>query len=149
MSIKLLFVCSGNICRSPMALVLARHEAQRIGLEVLCDSAGTLRLQDRLADPHAVTVCSEWGLHLADHRSKGVTAELIDWADHILVMSPHHSESLAKDFPHSQNRVILLGHLVGQLDIADPIGRRQRTFRQSRDLIQRGVTEFLRRLDPK
>ena len=132
-----------------MALAIARHEAGRIGLDLAVDSAGTLMIEDRPADPHAIAVCADLGIDLNDHRSKGLKQSHIDWAHHILVMSPHHAHFIEKHFLFGKDRVILMGHLLGQMEIPDPVGSWRRTFRQNRDMISKSLGYFLDQLKPR
>jgi protein-tyrosine phosphatase len=89
--LRLLFVCSGNVCRSPMAAAIADRVALELAREVEIRSAGTLGLVGRPATPSVVAACREIGLDLAAHRSQGLTEELVRWADRILVMEPEHA----------------------------------------------------------
>lgn len=147
---RLLLVCSGNICRTPMAVALARLHADRLGLRLEVDSAGTLGIVDAPADPKAVDVCRELGLDLSAHRSKALTPELVAWADDIVVMELAHAtfvRQLALDVP--EGRVILLGSHGGLSDIADPIGSWFKgPFRTARDEIDRCLQAYLARLSP-
>ena len=115
MSTKLLFVCSGNICRSPMALGIARHKAQNQGIDIEVDSAGTLMIEGRSADDHAITVCGDIGVDIQAHRSKGLKETHCEWADHILIMEPKHSQFIQAHFPQHRDKVIHMGHLIGNV----------------------------------
>ena len=145
MTTNVLFVCSGNICRSPMALVIARHRASQMQLALEFDSAGTLMIEGAPADPKAVSVCKDISIDLTEHRSKGLNIDLVTWADHILVMEVRHSQFIESHFPDATHKTILMGHLAGQLEIPDPIGKWRRTFRLNRDMVQQAVDNFLRR----
>lgn len=141
---RLLFVCSGNICRSPMAEGIALLQADRVGLPVDVQSAGTLGLEDRPADPKSVKVCREIGVDLRDFRSQGLSQGLVDWADTILVMELAHLHHLHGCYPGSGDKSFLLGHFDGSLEIPDPIGGWTFTFRRIRKRIESGVEAFLR-----
>jgi protein-tyrosine phosphatase len=142
---KVLFVCSGNICRSPMAERIAEQQADRIGLDLVARSAGTLGLVDRPADPKAVAVMREIGVDLSDHRSRGVTDELVAWADHVVVMELEQAAHLREFFPAIGDKVRLLGTFAGRTRIDDPIGGWTFTFRRTRRVIEEGVRGFLKR----
>jgi protein-tyrosine phosphatase len=146
---RLLFVCSGNICRSPMAEVLAKAYLARRGREIEVQSAGTLGIEDAPADPSAVAVCGEIGLNLTGHRSQGISKELIDWADYVLVMQFHHAATLRERFPEVGERLLMLGTLGDTLEIDDPLGGFKFRFRRSRDQIRRCVEVFIDRLPPR
>lgn len=145
-SLHLLFVCSGNICRSPMAEVMAEAIGDELGLDVKARSAGTLGLQERPAAPHAVAVCREIHLDLSGHRSQGVSRELVQWADHVLVMELGHAEHLREYFPEVGDKLLLLGPFAGMAEIPDPVGGWRWQFRRTRGQIDTGLRAFFRRV---
>lgn len=145
----LLFVCTANICRSPMAAGAARDYVRRRGWDVDIDSAGIMGLIGRPAHPLAVKVMGEVGVDVAPHRSKGVTEELVEWADYILVMELQHQIKLHREFPASENKVLMLGTFGGTHEIRDPIGGWRWRFRGARDQIVRSVQGFVDQLPPK
>ena len=146
----LLFMCTGNICRSPMAEVLAADYAAKRRRSVVCQSAGMLDLDGRRAERNAMAVVAELGLSLTDHASQPVTAELLTWADYVLVMEVRHASFLREHWPElsEQTQILLLGQMGGTMEIEDPIGSWKRRFRKSRDEILRCVTRFVDRLPP-
>ena len=128
-----------------MAEGLAHQWARENGVRIQVQSAGTLKLVDRAAAPKAVAVCQESGIDISDHRSQPLTEALIRWADCVAVMETAHSVQvfeLCPDLP--SEAVILMGPLVGQPEIKDPIGAWTRgPFRIARDQIRAGVERFL------
>ena len=88
----LLFVCTGNTCRSPMAEAIARELADERGLDVTASSAGTSAWEGAPASDGALLVALEEGLDLSMHRAQVLSRELVTAAELILVMSPHHGE---------------------------------------------------------
>ncbi len=90
---RLLFVCTGNTCRSPLAEALARREAIERGLaDVEVSSAGTSAWDGAPASDGALLVALERGLDLSIHRSQQLTRELVQSHDVVLAMGPHHME---------------------------------------------------------
>ncbi len=90
---RVLFVCTGNTCRSPMAEAIARQFASERALDdVTVASAGTSAWDGAPASDGALLVALEHGLDLNTHRAQVLTRELVGGADLILVMSPHHRE---------------------------------------------------------
>lgn len=126
---RILFVCTGNTCRSPMAEALcAKLLADRLGCTpgelqqhgFCVQSAGVAAMMGNEASPDAVTVVADIGADLASHRSQMITLEMLAWADHILVMTKGHW--------HALRNVPVTGLPEPQLlspqgeDVADPIG---------------------------
>src|SRR5688500_9435251 len=88
---NVLFVCTGNTCRSPMAAALARDEIVRRGWRhVQVASAGAAADPGQPASDPALAVTQRSGLDLAGHSSQLLTPQLVEWADLILAMSPSH-----------------------------------------------------------
>jgi len=132
---NILFVCTGNICRSPMAKVIFEDmvakspELRSTGITV--KSAGTLNMDHHEASDKAIQVMNEQGLDLISHRSKHIDQDLIDWSDMILVMEEEHREYILDQFTHAHNKVEMLTELAGEKgDIPDPIGQGIKTYRQ-------------------
>jgi protein-tyrosine-phosphatase len=142
---RLLFVCSGNLMRSPMAAGLAEAIGDELGLRVEARSAGTLGLVDKPADRRAVDVCREVGVDLTDHRSQAISSDLVGWADRIVVMELAHATHLRSFFPEVGEKVVLLGPFAGRSEIPDPIRGWTFQVRRVRRLLEKGVRAFLER----
>lgn len=145
---RLLFVCTANICRSPMAEGYARHLATTRGLPLEVASGGVLGIVGRRPDPLAVRVMGEVGVDISDLRSSGLTPELIDWADHVLVMELRHQMHLHGQFPACDGKVLLLGSFGGASEVPDPIGGWRWRFRRTRELLVRSIDSFVAQLPP-
>jgi protein-tyrosine-phosphatase len=143
---QLVFVCSGNICRSPMAEVMSEAIGDQLGLAVRARSGGTLGLLDRPAAANAVQVCREIGVDLSGHRSQGISDELLGWADHVLVMELAHATHLREHFPSVGDKVLLLGPFAGMPEIPDPVGGWPWRFRRTRTQLDTALRALFRRL---
>ena len=94
---NVLFVCTGNTCRSPMAEQIARARAAEQGLGTLSfRSAGIFAPVGSAASEGARVIAEQHGLSLEGHRATQVSAELLGWADVVLAMGPRHLEALAR-----------------------------------------------------
>ncbi len=125
MSHSVLFVCTGNVCRSPMAAALFNARASRLGElgDYAAASAGTWALEEQGASGHVLTVMAERGLDLSRHRARTVTRGMLAEADVVIVMTRNHREALAAEFPGFRRKIHLMSELAGkQYDIADPYG---------------------------
>lgn len=146
---RLLFVCTANICRSPMAEALAMLSAEERGWWVQALSCGTDALDGMPAAPNAVRVIRELGGDIEDHASQGVREELVVWADRIVCMELRHASWVRENFPMADEKIQLLGTFGGLMNVPDPYGSWIFTFRRSRDQIRRCVEGFLDSLPPR
>lgn len=117
-----LFVCTGNICRSPLAASLLERALKERGLEVKVTSAGTGAWDGAPASEGAYLVALEGGLDLSGHRARLLTRELVEEADLILTMARHHRARV--DELGGEGRVFVLGEYAGHGDdeVSDPFG---------------------------
>jgi protein-tyrosine-phosphatase len=117
-----LFVCTGNICRSPLAASLLERALQERGLEVKVTSAGTGAWDGAPASEGAYLVGLERGLDLSGHRARLLTRELVEQADLILTMARHHRARV--DELGGEGRVFVLGEYAGKGgdEVSDPFG---------------------------
>lgn len=102
-----LFVCTGNTCRSPMAEALLRQIAKEEGLDVDVKSAGISASDGTKASPYAIEALQERGIEL-DHQSKMIDEDLIQWADVVLAMTHAHKRILIHRFPDAVDKIFLL-----------------------------------------
>jgi RpiB/LacA/LacB family sugar-phosphate isomerase len=137
---RLLFICTGNICRSPMAEGLARHMARDIhAIEV--KSAGLGAPSGQAPSTHAIEVMKELEIDISHLRSKPVTRDLVEWADTILVMTYGHLDNMLMLYPHAAEKTYLLREfetsaVPDDREIDDPIGQSQSVYRRTRDQIR-------------
>ena len=89
--LRILFVCTGNTCRSPMASGIAERILTRLGWDQAeTRSAGVSASPGSTASEGAIEAAAEQGLDLKEHRSSPLTQELVEWADLVLTMGVHH-----------------------------------------------------------
>ena len=136
---RILFVCTANICRSPMAagifskIIEDQGESEQWNVE----SAGTWGLDSEPASIGSQTVMNEMGIDISNHRSRRVDYDLLESFDLILTMESGHAEALRVEFPELSDRVFMLSEMINvEEDITDPIGGPIEEYKASADLIE-------------
>jgi glycine hydroxymethyltransferase len=140
---NVLFVCTGNVCRSPMAEGLFRRLlAGRDDIRV--QSAGVSAGRGMPASRHAVQALSVDGVDLADFRSQPLSEELVGEATHIFVMTRDHKRLIELLFPEAAEKTYLLREFEpGAPDVPDPIGLGRETYERCRDILKRALPALL------
>jgi protein-tyrosine-phosphatase len=139
----LLFVCIGNICRSPMAEAILADEARRTGVRVRVVSAGTGALTGHPASESARAVLQEIGLDLGAHRARPVTRELVDEAALCVTATTRQRDDLRYFFPGDETKIVSFDDLTGLGELSDPYGGESEEFRKIRDLLREGAPKVL------
>ena len=146
---KLLFVCTGNTCRSPLAEAIARKIAIDRGLTDLeVASAGTSAWDGAAASDGALLVGMEHGLDLSHHRAQLLSRELVASADVVLAMGPHHLERV-QALGGTNNAWTLTGyasHGKNERAISDPVGAELAVYRATYLELEREIRRALDRL---
>jgi protein-tyrosine phosphatase len=141
---KIIVVCTGNICRSPMAeMLLQRHFA---GTSTQVDSAGVAALVNHPADPLAQKVMEEHGYDIKEHRAKQATLALLTARDLILTLDQSHTDWISSRFPQLRGRTHKLGRWLDNMDVADPYRLPKAAFDRAYEDIVNCIAEWTRRL---
>lgn len=151
---SILFVCLGNICRSPFAAKLAARLLAEAGRpHVSCASAGIRPSQDRRSPPEACRASSAYGISLDAHVPQPLTRELMESHDVVVVMEWRHLMELHEAYPHRRDRVHLLPLSDGEphdayerCNIADPFGQPRAAFDECYVRIERSLRRWLERM---
>jgi glycine hydroxymethyltransferase len=138
-----LFVCTGNVCRSPMAEGLFRHAVQGHG-EFRVESAGIGAMEGQPPSPYAVQAVRELGIDISKQRSRMLTSELVRQADFIFGMTHSHIDTVTMLYPQAAEKTFLLREFDETLDlfekdISDPIGGSYEVYLDCRDQIEQGI----------
>src|SRR5437764_11797047 len=113
----ILFVWTGNICRSPMAEGLFRHAVRERGEDYRVLSAGVGAVDGQPPSPHAVRALKELGIDISRQRSRMLTSDLVEAADYIFGMTHGHVDAVMLLFPQAAEKTFLLREFDETLDI--------------------------------
>ncbi len=144
----ILFVCTGNICRSPMAEVIFRQAIQGRG-NYRVGSAGIGAMEGQAPSAHAVEAVKELGIDITNQRSRMLSPALVAQADYIFGMTHSHVDTVMLLYPQAAEKTFLLREFDDTLDpfekdISDPIGGSYDVYVNCRDQIEQGIVSLLR-----
>lgn len=142
---RILFVCTGNTCRSPMAEFLLRERlGENSGWTV--ESCGIYAVDGAAASENAVDVMQEINIDIRTHRSRQITAEMVAAADLIVAMTEGHRRELLNQFPDAQGKVFRM-HEFGTdgsiRDVMDPAGGSKAVYRKIRDEVDSAAADLI------
>jgi protein-tyrosine-phosphatase len=154
----ILFVCTGNTCRSPMAegglrVLLTKERPGKFRIL----SAGTAAATGFPATVYGIEAARIWGCDLSKHKSQQLTRSLIEDADLVFALAPEHAKEVVRLAPEARDKTFLFKnfpepHLTGEA-VEDPIGqaleRYNETFLEIGEYLGKYLPEIVRRIDEK
>lgn len=143
---NVLVVCTGNICRSPMAAELLRDMLDsRAGRDVSVESAGIHALVDHPADPYAQELMEHRGLPIDMHIARQINPGLLNWADIILVMERNQKTFIERKYPQTRGKVFRLGEWTSS-EIHDPYRKNKEYFTRALSLIEDAAKTWVEKI---
>src|SRR5580698_7014166 len=144
----ILFLCTGNICRSPMAEALFRHAVRGRG-DFRAVSAGIGAIDGQPPSHYSVLAMRELVIEISNQRSRQLTTELVRSADYIFGMTHGHVDTVGLLYPTATEKTFLLREFDETLepyekDISDPIGSSYSVYVDCRDQIEQGIASLLK-----
>ncbi len=146
---RIVYVCTGNICRTPMAVALTYKKVQEEHLEdvIEVDSVGVWAAEGTPASENTRKVCKEQGLDCSRHRAKGVDLYTIKTADLVLCMAEKHKRDLLAIFPHFKEKIFTLREFgnpnpPATTSIDDPYGLKLEAYRKTFQEIEHEIERF-------
>jgi protein-tyrosine-phosphatase len=138
-----LFVCSGNICRSPMAEVIVAAAIVSSGAKLRVASAGTAALTGNAATDDAKDAVAALGLNLDAHRARPLTRDIVSEAAMVVTATSRQRDDLRRVFLADRMKIVSFDDITGLGELHDPYGGEPEEFRRTADLLSRGASAIV------
>lgn len=143
----ILFVCTGNTCRSPMAAGLMNKIAAENDMDIYAESAGIFAVENDPVSENAVSALLEYGVDISEHTAQPITEDLLIQSDLILTMTEAHKQVLEN---YAAGKVFTLAEYAGTpYDIPDPYGGDLEEYKETASDIYDALTEIAEKLADK
>jgi len=142
---NILFVCTGNTCRSPMAEGLLKDMAEKRGLKLEVTSAGVFAFDGQEVSKEAVEVMKEENIDIAKHRARIIHRDMVESANLILTMSKSHKRELLRKYDFIKDKIYTLKEYAygREEDILDPFGRGVKAYKKAKEEIKEALKEII------
>lgn len=142
----ILFVCTGNTCRSPMAEHLLKKILKKNGVKVA--SAGTSVISSTQIPSVMLEILAKEEIDISCHRARQLTREIIDEASLVLAMESCHKRNILYYYPQSSGKVFLLKEFIGEgeIGIADPFGGSKEAYMRAFSQIKEAVEKLRKKV---
>ena len=136
---QILFVCTGNTCRSPMAEGIMKKILQDFHRNIFCESAGLATINGLAVSSHSVEACDEIGVDISQHMSQSISNVNLDAFDYVVTFTDAHAQAL-ESVGVKPDRIYTLNN------IQDPFGMDAETYKKCRDDIKTGLEKFYKEM---
>ena len=141
---NVMMVCIGNICRSPIAEVLLKHQQPQLNVF----SSGLSALVGKPADPFSIELMNDKNIDLTKHCAQQINSVLVSASDLILTMERKHIEIIQSKFPESRGKIHLIGKWNNDQEIPDPYKKDRDAFMKASQLIESGLDLWQKKIWP-
>lgn len=139
----ILFICTGNTCRSPFAQVVFNTLAQERGLDCRAESCGVAAIAGQPPFQEGIEAAARLGYQMEEMRARPCSQYLLDWADEIYVMSPNHLRALQLAEPEAGAKAALLA----ENGVPDPFSGGPAAYDRAYAVIEQEVKKLLDRIE--
>lgn len=139
---KLIFICTGNTCRSPMAEGFFRALDGENRTEFLVSSAGTFTPEGLAPSKNAIITAHELGAEISAHRSRNLTQQMVEEATLLVCVTVAHAQRVAANFPQAISKIRILTP-----DVQDPFGGNLQCYRETAQEIYHAVEKLIIELE--
>lgn len=147
-NVNILFVCTGNTCRSPMAQAILEEKARKKGLDIVVKSAGVYALDGENPSTNAIKSLALDGIDISSYRANIIHRDLLEEADLILTMGNSHKSALIGKYDFIRGKIYTLKEFAygENTDVADPFGGNIYVYNNTKEELNKALDEVIKKL---